>query len=104
MDGCVAGADGLRGLVECLETVGQIRAAIESMSGARFVHERLDELGWEVEIADAQKVKGLAPSACKTDWIWTTGPTLPPDLLRAQTRQWRDEHHLNRPPTPRPLT
>src|SRR5205807_585761 len=26
-------------------------------------------LGWQVEIADAQKTKGLAPSACKTDKI-----------------------------------
>jgi Transposase len=27
------------------------------------------ELGWEVLVADAQKVKGLAPLACKTDKI-----------------------------------
>jgi transposase len=39
------------------------------MTGARFVHDRLEELGWDVEIADAQKVKGLAPWACKTDRI-----------------------------------
>lgn len=32
---------------------------IESMSGARFVHDALERLGWEVLIADAQKVKGL---------------------------------------------
>jgi hypothetical protein len=37
-----------------------IRAAIESMNGARFVHDRLELAGWQVEIADAQKVKGLA--------------------------------------------
>jgi hypothetical protein len=35
-----------------------IRAAIESMNGARFVHDRLDLAGWQVETADAQKVKG----------------------------------------------
>jgi transposase len=29
----------------------------------------LEHLGWEVLIADAQKVKGLAPLACKTDKI-----------------------------------
>jgi transposase len=34
-----------------------IRAAIESMNGARFVHDRLELAGWQVEIADAQKVK-----------------------------------------------
>ena len=46
-----------------------MRAVIESMNGARFVHDTLEELGWEVLIADAQKVKGLAPLACKTDKI-----------------------------------
>ena len=44
-------------------------AVIESMTGARFVHDTLEQQGWEVEIADAQKVKGLAPLACKTDKI-----------------------------------
>jgi transposase len=39
------------------------------MTGARFVHDTLEEEGWEVEIADAQRVKGLAPLACKTDKI-----------------------------------
>jgi transposase len=46
-----------------------VRAVIESMTGARFVHDTLEALGWEVLIADAQKVKGLAPLACKTDMI-----------------------------------
>jgi transposase len=46
-----------------------VRAVIESMTGARFVHDTLEQEGWEVEIADAQKVKGLAPLACKTDKI-----------------------------------
>jgi hypothetical protein len=44
-------------------------AAIESMTGARFVHDTLEQAGWEVEIADAQRVKELAPLACKTDRI-----------------------------------
>jgi transposase len=39
------------------------------MNGARFVHDELELRGWEVEIADAAKVKGLAPLACKTDRI-----------------------------------
>jgi transposase len=46
-----------------------VRAVIESMNGARFVHDALEELGWEVLVADAQRVKGLAPLACKTDKI-----------------------------------
>jgi len=33
------------------------------------VHDRLDLGGWQVEMADAQKVKGLAPLACKSDRI-----------------------------------
>ena len=39
------------------------------MTGARFVHDTLERCGWEVLVADAQKVKGLAPLACKTDRI-----------------------------------
>jgi transposase len=63
-------ADGLDALTERLARYGApIRAAIESMNGARFVHDRLELAGWQVEIADAQKVKGLAPLACKTDRI-----------------------------------
>jgi transposase len=61
--------DGLSALVGRLQPLGAIRAAIESMNGARFVHDELERLGWDVEIADAQKTKGLAPLACKTDRI-----------------------------------
>ena len=61
-------ADGLRHLAGRLRGV-RVRAVIESMTGARFVHDTLEELGWEVLVADAQKVKGLAPLACKTDKI-----------------------------------
>ena len=42
-------------------------AVVESMNGARFVHDELVRYGWEVLVADAQRVKGLAPLACKTD-------------------------------------
>ena len=61
-------ADGLRHLVARV-SAGRVRAVIESMNGARFVHDTLEEFGWEVLVADAQKVKGLAPLACKTDKI-----------------------------------
>ena len=61
---------GLKALAERVEADGEpIRAVIESMTGARFVHDTLEAHGWEVEIADAQKVKGLAPLAVKTDRI-----------------------------------
>ncbi len=61
-------ADGLRHLVGCVKAP-RVRAVIESMNGARFVHDTLEKLGWDVLIADAQKVKALAPLACKTDKI-----------------------------------
>jgi transposase len=44
-------------------------AVIESMTGARIVHDTLEHEGWFVEIADAQKGQGLVPLACKTDEI-----------------------------------
>ena len=63
-------ADGVRGLARRAAARGlPPRGVIESMSGARFVHDQLEELRWEVLIADAAKVKGLAPLACKTDRI-----------------------------------
>src|SRR4051794_10377245 len=63
--------DSLRTLAHRLEEVhGEpVCAVIESMTGARIVHDTLEAAGWDVEIADAQKVKGLAPLACKTDKI-----------------------------------
>ena len=63
-------ADGLAGLVRRLGDANEsVLATIESMSGARFVHDQLELAGWDVRIADAYKVKGLVPLACKTDKI-----------------------------------
>jgi len=64
---------------------GPVYAAIESMNGARFVHDQLELAGWQVEIADAQKVKGLAPLACKTDKIdsWVLAELSRRDLVPA---------------------
>jgi transposase len=64
-------ADALRTLARRIDAVhGEpVCAVIESMTGARLVHDTLEQEGWDVEIADAQKVKGLAPLACKTDKI-----------------------------------
>jgi len=61
----------VEGLGRLVERIGRqpVRAVIESMTGARYVHDTLEELGWDVLVADAQKVKGLAPLACKTDRI-----------------------------------
>jgi transposase len=63
-------ADGLARLATRLSRLEQpVRAVIESMTGARFVHDQLESHGWQVEIADALRAKGLAPLACKTDRI-----------------------------------
>jgi transposase len=64
-------SDSLRALARRIEEVrgGPVCAVVESMTGARLVHDTLEQEGWSVEIADAQKVKGLAPLACKTDRI-----------------------------------
>jgi transposase len=54
-------ADGLRGLARQVASFGgPVCAAVESMNGARFVHDQLELAGWQVAIADATKVKGLA--------------------------------------------
>jgi transposase len=62
--------DALRTLARRVAMEGTtVRATIESMNGARFVHDSLEFAGWEVLIADAQRVRGLAPLAAKTDKI-----------------------------------
>jgi transposase len=80
--------DGLRGFARCIELRHgrvPVRAAIESMNGARFVHDTLERCGWEVQVADALKVKGLAPLACKTDRIdaWVLAELSRRDLVPA---------------------
>src|SRR6059036_1491449 len=102
-------ADGLLGLTRRLDRHREpIRAAIESMNGARFVHDTLELAGWQVEIADAQKVQGLAPLACKTDRIdaWVLAELarrdmvpaiwLPDPLVRAERERARWRLHLVR--------
>jgi transposase len=59
--------DALRTLARRIDEVyGEpVCGVVESMTGARLVHDTLEQEGWDVEIADAQRVKGLAPLACK---------------------------------------
>lgn len=96
--------DGLRDLVaRVAKHQHAVRAVIESMTGARFIHDQLELLGWEVLIADAVKAKGLAPLTCKTDridawvraqlsWlnlvpaIWLPDPAIRADRERARWR------------------
>jgi hypothetical protein len=62
-------AGGLAALVSRIgaEFGGPVYAAIESMNGARFVHDQLELAGWQVEIAEALKVipEGAGPCAVR---------------------------------------
>ena len=62
-------ADGLRTLARRFAGDLPVAAAIESMNGARFVRDQLELAGWNVRVADALRVRGIAPLACKTDRI-----------------------------------
>ena len=101
--------DGLRGLAARLAVHGTpVRAAIESMNGARFIHDTLELCGWQVTVADAQRTKGLAPLACKTDRIdaWVLAELsrldlvpaiwLPSPEVRAERERARFRLHLVR--------
>src|SRR3954451_4370530 len=101
--------DGIRHLTERLDRhSAPVHAAIESVNGTRFVHDQLELAGWQVEIADAQKVKGLAPLACKTDRIdsWVLAELsrrdlvpaiwLPTPAVRAERERARWRLHLVR--------
>jgi transposase len=98
--------DGLGKLVQRLGDAEPVRAVIESMSGARFVHDQLELAGWDVLIADAVKARGLAPLACKTDRIdcWVLAELarldlvpeiwLPDPDIRAERERARFRLHL----------
>ena len=62
-----ANEDGLARLV--LEQGSEVRAAVEMMSGAVWVRDRLEASGWKVQVAHARKVRDVAPLACKTDKV-----------------------------------
>ncbi len=62
-----ADRDGLARLV--LELGDEVRACLEMMSGALWVRDQLVGCGWQVEVADARKVKTVAPLAAKTDKV-----------------------------------
>jgi transposase len=99
-------ADGLARLVRRIGAEQAVVAVIESMSGARFVHDRLELAGWDVRIANAVKARGIAPLACKTDTIdtWVLAELarldlvpeiwLPDPAVRAERERARFRLHL----------
>jgi transposase len=62
-----ADEDGLARLV--LELGLEVKAVVEMMSGAIWVHDTLAAAGWQVQVAHARKVRDVAPLACKTDKV-----------------------------------
>ena len=97
--------DGLVRLADRLDE-RPVLAVIESMTGARFVHDQLELAGWDVRIADAVKARGIAPLACKTDRIdcWVLAELarrelvpevwLPDPAVRAERERARFRLHL----------
>jgi transposase len=98
------------GLARLAGRVGdaEVLGVIESMTGARFVHDQLELHGWDVRIADAVKARGIAPLACKTDRIdcWVLAELarrdfipevwLPDPAVRAERERARFRLHLVR--------
>ena len=62
-----ADRDGLARLVLALGA--EVKACVEMMSGALWVRDELVACGWQVEVADARRVKTVAPLAAKTDKV-----------------------------------
>jgi transposase len=62
-----ADRDGLARLV--FELGDEVKACLEMMSGALWVRDQLAGCGWQVEVADARRVKTIAPLAAKTDKV-----------------------------------
>ena len=73
------------GLARLAQRLGDapVLAVIESMSGARFVHDQLELAGWDVRLADPLRARALAPLACKTDRIdaWVLAELARRDLV-----------------------
>ena len=74
--------DGLAQLVRRLGDT-DVLAVVEVMNGARFIHDQLEQAGWDVRLADAQRSRALAPLACKTDRIdaWVLAELARRDLI-----------------------
>jgi transposase len=65
----VAADEGGLGRLGVMLAGEEVRGCIEMMSGAVWARDQLGLLGWEIKVADARKVKAIAPLACKTDKV-----------------------------------
>jgi hypothetical protein len=69
-----------------------VRGVVESMNGARFVHDELIAHGWEVLVADAQKVKGAGAAGGQDRQVGMgSGPPPSDEMLVARSRPEPDK-------------
>ncbi len=62
IEGAISADEG--GLLRLVSRLGpDVRGCVEMMSGAVWVRDNLQACGWTIEIADARKVKAIAPPA-----------------------------------------
>lgn len=73
-----ADRDGLARLV--LELGGKETARLKMMSGALWGCDQFVDCGWQVEVADARKVKPVARLAAKTDKVDARRSAIPVGL------------------------
>src|SRR4051812_39891288 len=87
-------AGGLASLASRVGEFGQpVTAAIESMTGARFVHDQLELRGWQVQIADAVKVG----RACGGDSCARRLESAPSRCLRKYSLPFRGAQQVSPP-------
>jgi hypothetical protein len=97
--------DGLRHLAERLQSE-RVRAVIESMTGARFIHDTLEELGWSCWSPTRRRSRGSrrrrARPTRSTRACWPSCPgALVPDAQVQRLAERRDASEL--PPADRKL-
>jgi transposase len=68
-EGMIAADEGGLGRLALALAGDEVHGCVEMMSGSVWVRDQLATIGWEVKIADARKVKAIAPLACKTDRV-----------------------------------
>jgi len=79
-EGAIPASEG--GLARLVCALGpDVRGCIEMMSGAVWVRDRLAAAGWEIQIADARKVKAIARrharpiASTRASWPSSSGAT-----------------------------
>jgi transposase len=101
-EGMVSADEGGLGRLALVFAGEEVRGCIEMMSGAVWVRDRLSTIGWEIKVADARKVKAIAPLACKTDRVDArvlaelSRRDLVPELWLASVQERADRERIRR--------